>query len=270
MTRFYSACTQRLHCANSIELLIINLTAVLLFWQLKALILYKNESYVLDHIFIFTESPEEAANSLQKFGLTEGAPNIHPGQGTSCRRFFFENAYLELVWVSSEEEIKSSGTAETKLWERSQYKTSHYCPFGICFRNTSPENKSSVLIFEDGWKYKPGYLPEGMYINIASNANFPAEPMLFEMPFSRLAPKDFPPDKLQSLKHSRGFKEITKVILSLPSSVENLSTAMQKVLDNNTVAVLTGRDFSISVEFDDQIQGEIHDFNPLVPLFFKW
>jgi hypothetical protein len=31
------------------------------------------------------------------FGLTEGAPNTHPGQGTACRRFFFRNAYLELV-----------------------------------------------------------------------------------------------------------------------------------------------------------------------------
>jgi hypothetical protein len=31
--------------------------------------------------------------------MAEGEPNTHPGQGTACRRFFFRNAFLELVWV---------------------------------------------------------------------------------------------------------------------------------------------------------------------------
>ena len=84
----------------------------------------------LDHIFIFTELPAQVANSLCKFGFTEGTPNTHPGQGTSCRRFFFENAYLEFVWVSREDEIKNPAIAKTKLWERSQYNLTNYCPFG--------------------------------------------------------------------------------------------------------------------------------------------
>jgi hypothetical protein len=36
------------------------------------------------------------AEALLRVGLREGAGNTHPGQGTACRRFFFENAYLEL------------------------------------------------------------------------------------------------------------------------------------------------------------------------------
>jgi len=51
----------------------------------------------LDHIFIFTTIGAPGAACLLQSGLTEGAPNIHPGQGTAYGRFFFHNAYLELL-----------------------------------------------------------------------------------------------------------------------------------------------------------------------------
>jgi hypothetical protein len=38
--------------------------------------------------------------------LTEGTPNIHPGQGTANRRFFFRNAMLELLWVNDEQFVQ--------------------------------------------------------------------------------------------------------------------------------------------------------------------
>ena len=52
-----------------------------------------------DHLFICTSVGAPDAERLVAFGLTEGEPNVHPGQGTACRRFFFRNAYLELLWV---------------------------------------------------------------------------------------------------------------------------------------------------------------------------
>jgi hypothetical protein len=57
-----------------------------------------------DHMFICTAVDAPEADLLVAFGLTEGAPNSHPGQGTACRRFFFRNAMLELVWVHNESE----------------------------------------------------------------------------------------------------------------------------------------------------------------------
>ena len=229
-----------------------------------------NASMELDHIFIFTEFHEQVANRLHNFGLTEGSPNIHPGQGTSCRRFFFENAYLEIVWVSNEEEIKSPAIAATRLWERSRYKHTNYCPFGMCFRNKQNIDNNPVLLFEDGWKYKPPYLPEGLYVNIASNSVLPAEPMLFEMPFFGIAPKDYPAEKLQPLHHQKEFKEITKLILTLPVAPEHLSASMQNVIDNSIVALSSGSNFSVTLEFDHCIKGETHDFTDLVPLSVRW
>lgn len=60
----------------------------------------------IDHIFIFVNSEDEA-NELVNFGLTEGIGNVHKGIGTANRRFFFENFYLEILWVENENKAKS-------------------------------------------------------------------------------------------------------------------------------------------------------------------
>jgi Glyoxalase-like domain len=62
----------------------------------------------LDHLFIFTSVGAREVEQLLKFGLTEGEPNTHPGQGTACRRFFFHNAYLEFLWVHDEQEATNA------------------------------------------------------------------------------------------------------------------------------------------------------------------
>ena len=63
--------------------------------------------YEIDHLFVLTEVGGPSAEALVRFGLTEGPPNRHEGQGTANRRFFFNNAMLELLWVESEDEARS-------------------------------------------------------------------------------------------------------------------------------------------------------------------
>lgn len=216
----------------------------------------------LDHLFLFTHAPEGAAEALRRFGLTEGAPNTHPGQGTSCRRFFFHNAYLELLSVTSEKEIKSPAIAPTKLWERSQYPQTGYCPFGLCFR-------SSTLVFEEGWHYHPPYLPEGLFINVASNTNHPVEPMLFELPFSNTAPKDYTPGRQQPLQHEKGFTEITQVTLILPTT-KHLSPSIKKVIHQSPVLITEGNSYLMELELDGGRKDKMQDFTSLMPLIIRW
>ena len=45
--------------------------------------------YEVDHVFVWVDVGAPAADQLVSFGLTEGDPNVHPGQGTANRRFFF-------------------------------------------------------------------------------------------------------------------------------------------------------------------------------------
>ncbi|MCP3943807.1 MAG: VOC family protein [Desulfobacteraceae bacterium] len=110
----------------------------------------------LDHVFIFVSEGAPEAEVLLEFGFKEGEPNVHPGQGTSCRRFFFNNMMLELIWVSDFEEVKNELTKTTMLWERWSGRHDNVSPFGIIVRSSDEED-----LFE-GWEYKPDYLPEGL------------------------------------------------------------------------------------------------------------
>src|SRR6266567_1042943 len=83
-----------------------------------------------DHVFICVSVSGEEASTLAAFGLTEGTPNVHPGQGTACRRFFFANAYLELLWVSNAADAQSETIQPTHLYERWARRASGACPFG--------------------------------------------------------------------------------------------------------------------------------------------
>ncbi|MEL7227041.1 MAG: VOC family protein, partial [Cyanobacteria bacterium J06576_12] len=166
-------------------------------------------AFEFDHLFICTAIGAAAAEKLISFGLTEGSRNTHPGQGTANRRFFFHNAMLELLWVTSEAEAISAPIRRTHLWERWQSRDSGTCPFGICLR---PVGSDVDNIAFEHWDFCPPYLPPNMSISVATNSNIVTEPMLFQTPFGK-RPDQQPPAKSQPLAHKAGLKEITRVTL---------------------------------------------------------
>ena len=94
--------------------------------------------------------------------------------------------------------------------------------------------------------------------------------MLFELPFYRMAPKDYPADRQQPLDHKKGFREITKVILKLPAAIDHLSGAMEKVISNSIVTLLEGENYSATLEFDHCIKGETQNFQDIIALTIRW
>ncbi len=86
----------------------------------------------IDHIFIFSANKGNEAEDLINFGMAEGSNRVHPGQGTINRKFYFENFYLEILWVHSEEEVKSTLTSHTQLWKVSQFIQNGNSPYGLC------------------------------------------------------------------------------------------------------------------------------------------
>jgi hypothetical protein len=132
----------------------------------------------IDHIFVFSNNNGKEADDLIQFGLTEGSNRIHPGQGTVNRKFYFENIYLELLWVINEEEILNERTAKTKLWERSQFQQNGNSPFGLCLVNLDDTD----TFFLESDIYQPTYLPKGKYIDIITNDQNPKSPWTFRLP----------------------------------------------------------------------------------------
>ncbi len=221
-----------------------------------------------DHMFICTAVDAPEADLLVAFGLTEGTPNSHPGQGTACRRFFFHNAMLELLWVHDESEARSPLIAPAQLWERWRYRSTGYSPFGICLRpSTQHAGLQPVLPFPT-WEYRPPYLPSGLHIDVASETSN-SEPMLFATPFGGRPDTKLPSEHRQLLVHPRGIGEITAVHITLPRSGP-ISHAVRAVQQTGSVSFGSGSEHLAEVEFDHGGQGQSADFRPTLPLRVRW
>jgi hypothetical protein len=221
--------------------------------------------FEFDHVFICVDRGGPEASRLSAFGLTEGSPNAHPGQGTACRRFFFANFYVELLWVCSESEAGAEVIRPTRLRERWEGRGRGFCPFGFGFR---PKTKETGDVPFCSWEYRPPYLPAPLSIQIATNSNVPSEPMLFYLSFAQ-RPDAYPPAKQQPLAHRAGLREVTRVTLFRPCA-EDLSPAMAVVTRGGPAQLHTGSEYLLELGFDGELQGERRQFGPLLPLAFCW
>ena len=218
-------------------------------------------AFELDHIFFFVPDAMEEAARFVAFGLTEGPPNVHPGQGTSCRRFFLANAYLELLWVSDPAQAQSQSTRRTRLWDRWVGRPKGACPFGLAFRPGSHQQSTPPF---SGWPYRTQYLPDGWTLHVGSNADTLTEPMLIYLPFGR-RPATQP--ILSSLQHRADLHEITRVELASPHTDE-LSPAMKALADAHLLKIRAAPEYLIEVGFDFERRAQTQDFRPLLPLVF--
>ena len=218
----------------------------------------------LDHIFVWASPTGEEARALTEFGLSEGTPNTHPGQGTACRRFFFRNAYLELLWVTNPAEVQSATIRPTHLWERWNARGTA-CPFGLCFRPDAQENCSIPF---PTWEYRPSYLPEALSFHAGTNAGVLNEPVLFYLPFSRRPDAQSAPKK-QVTEHAAGLHKLTRVELIGPNA-ESLSPAFEAVLSTSVVRRREGTRHFVELGFDGESKGRVADFRPGLPIVFTW
>lgn len=238
-------------------------------------------TFELDHIFICVDPGAIGADRLVSFGLLEGSSNVHPGQGTMNRRFFFHNAMLELLWVHDPAEAQSEPIQRTQLWDRWRDRNPSnsplkVCPFGLCLRPTESSDRSEQTIAAEiaakyafaHWDYHPPYLPETLSIAVGNNSDRLNEPMLFQTPFSK-RPDQQPIEKRQPLNHPIGLREITRVELVGPW-IFPLSSEMQSVLDQSPVSLRSGEAFYLELGFDGELQGKCMDLRSEFPLLIYW
>jgi len=220
-------------------------------------------SLAIDHVFVCTAVGAPEAERLAAAGFAEGAPNVHPGQGTACRRFFFGNAYLELLWVDDARAARDARTAATRLWDRwSGRSDGRTCPFGVAVRLPA----DAPLPFP-AWPYRPRYLPPGVAIPVATNADALHEPMLFALPFGR-RPDAVPAAERQPLVHAGGVGALTRVAIHGPAAAPSAALAAlvaAGVVDHHPAARP-----ALVLGFDGETAGRALDLGPALPLVLRW
>jgi Glyoxalase-like domain len=219
----------------------------------------------LDHLFICTEPEAPEAESLKTLGFTEGIRRPHPGQGTTNVCFFFENAYLELLWACDRDEIQSRVVRPTGLWERCCWKETGACPFGIGLRLTTPNSQKLPFSI---WDYEAPFLPPGISIPMATNSLNISEPLIFLSP-STQKPVRYPPEKRPPLIHQLALKEITAARITLPETGD-FSPEVTALIELELVQFVRGDCDHLEIEFDNNRGGRQHDFTPILPLSIQW
>jgi hypothetical protein len=213
--------------------------------------------FVLDHVFVAVDGPGAAADRLRAVGFAEGPTRDHPGQGTASRGVFFENAYLELIWLTDAEEAASELVRRTRLLERTS-GGGGACPFGIALRGIEGDAPPPFAT----WAYRPPYVPEGTSIPVGLNSEVQREPLLFVLPW-RTEAAWAPPE------HRNGARRITGVRLGLEHA-GGLSEELAAVVGAGLVEVRRGGAYLMDVELDHGASGAQLDLRPEIPLRIVW
>lgn len=211
----------------------------------------------LDHLFVCTHPGAPEAEKLLQFGLLEGPPNQHPGQGTANRRFPFLNAMIELLWVSDRGEAQSENTRRTLLWERWSERKGKACPFGICLRPADSADSGPPF---PAWEYRPAYLSAPLLMHIG-HAGID-EPMWVYLGFMRRVHHQG-----RFREHPAGLREITGLTLTTPLPLR--SQASQTVVAAGILKTQVGAASQLDIQLDGGRRA-LMDFRPHLPLTFRF
>lgn len=212
----------------------------------------------VDHVFVCVRRGAPELEALIGSGFTEGPPNRHPGQGTACRRIFFENAYLEMAWLENEAEAAAPAVERTGLVWRMKCADG-VSRLGVALR---PVGSGTSEPRVDTWRYEPPYLPEGVSIPVAANSRVLQEPLLFFMPRDLAwAPSETP--------HPNGARAVTGITVTLPA-LESRSAELRWLGDSRCLEVVSGPSEMLEIEMDGGRCGESVDLTPTTPLRLRW
>lgn len=212
----------------------------------------------IDNIFICVKSPDKLVKILTDFGITEGEPNTHTGQGTSNHRFFFNNIYLQLLHVTDEELLQSPQSKPSSLLERFERKDDSISPFGICLY---PGDGKLEIIDYLTKEYQPKFIHPPLKMHIFDTPLI--EPMYYFMDYISDASKQ----THIKYRHKMGFQSITGVKIGLPNSNSSIKRGLNK---NAVVQFESSAEHLLEIEFDNASKNKSHDFRPELPLVFKW
>ena len=214
----------------------------------------------LDHVFILCDVGAPGAAALQRLGIREGTSNTHPGQGTACRRFFFANAYLELVWVENDAEAGAGEAKRTRLLERSTLRHGGACPFGVIVR---PTGETAGRMPFPTWAYAPSYFPPGFVLGVAEDTAL-SEPEIFLLPQPRAAGMLHQ----QPLDHAVPADTVRSVTIS-GSVPEGLSPASRALVAAGIVRFEPAPAYTLRLDFADAPSSSA-DLRPELPLILSW
>ena len=217
-------------------------------------------THVLDHVFVLCSAGAPEAEALERLGLREGSGNTHPGQGTACRRFFFRNLYLELLWVQDAAEAQSPTSLPTRLFERWSARGAAASPFGVVLRSAGPGPAEPPF---PTWSYRPSYFPSGLALDVAMDTLL-SEPELFYFRTPRR------PGEMESQPREHGVPlgEVTAASVGIPGAAPR-TKALRATETAGLVSFPTSEPV-LHLDFGPGPRPQVTDLRPDLPIVFRY
>jgi hypothetical protein len=216
----------------------------------------------LDHVFLCVDDAPSAERTLADFGIQLSRRGTHPGQGTANACAFFDNAYLELLYLHAEDELRSEAVRPLGLWERLHWRTTGACPFGVAFR---PEPGDDPV---ETWPYAAAYLPPGASIPIVTLRGAFDEPLVFLSTVSQ-PPAMWPAERRPPLEHRGARRRLGRVAVSGPRPAI-LSPGLKMLCDLGVLAVEGAAEHHLALTWEQSGAGLVQEFAPSLPLSLRW
>lgn len=200
----------------------------------------------LDHLFLLTTIDAPEVDALIAMGLSPTYRREHVGQGTANVCFCFDNAFLEVLWVTSAAQADSAAVARLQLSKRAQWRAAATNPFGIAWRPTSAttlHDETAPLT----WRCTPPYLPPPLAIDVAIDSDDLEQPSMFAFPGS-LAPAQWPAQKQGVLQSPGGFTRLDIDTVWLPARV-TASPTLRRLVEAMGAVFGVSEGFAIDVTF---------------------
>jgi|SRR6476661_2258417 len=204
----------------------------------------------IHHIFIFTETPTAAAEELLAFGLLEGSSRVHAGQGTANRKFYFENFFLEVLWVQNAAELHSPVTGPSQLWQRAAYREYRASPFGLCLDNTP----ATDAVFRTAARYQPAYLPASCSIDVLAHGHNLSLPWTFRLPR-----QSTPTAAAEPTHHPNGLQQLTQAAFGL-AQFDAADEFVRVLAGHQQLQFVAAPLNNLALTFDDHRRGKTQEF----------
>lgn len=221
----------------------------------------------VDHLVVYVSEGTTSVSVLQEFGLHCSSRRVQrPEQGTASQIIFFENAYLELIWVEDEQAVEEyAARTGIDILKRTRWQQSRASSFGVGLRYASGT--------ADQRKYWVEWMRSHTYINLAAeNLASLEEPLCFVIPDS-IALTTWLDRSLEAhqqlISHPLGVRTLTGVKITVNSDKE-LTNSVSLLDRNGIVAIKRGTSPLLELTFDGGAKGKILDARPMLPILLRY
>ena len=225
----------------------------------------------VDHIFICTTKDAESISVLQELGLHCSNQAVqHFKQGTASKIIFFENTYLELIWIEDKHLVEQQSVhtgVHTLIRLHGQHTRAS--PFGVGLRRKF--NHGNLRFHSN--LYWSEWMRSQMSISFAAeNLVNQEEPFCFMIPDSIALTAWLDPSLTAHQKlisHPLGVKKLTSVKITINSD-KHLTDAISLLSTHSAVAIERGESPLLELTFDEGIREKNLDARPILPILLKY